>query len=74
MARRWARLFLSLFVLWVFVFVVAPLVQQLPPIKQIATFVRESGINASALYYTGVEETAHAETYLRNATEYSPGG
>ena len=58
---------------WGFIFVLAPAMQRMPAIGAIVKYIEESGINASALYYTGIEETAEAEMYLHNAEVYSPG-
>jgi len=70
--RRWTALVLCLLLVWAFMFVLAPMMQALPPIRAIADCIDETGINASALYYTGVDETAEAEMYLYNAEKYAP--
>ena len=70
--KRWAALGLCLLVLWVFVFVVAPLLEQVPAVGRITSYVERSGIDASALYYTELEETAEAEMHLRDAATYAP--
>lgn len=71
---RWAGLFFGLFLIWVFMFVIAPWVEKWPSVKPIADFVEETGINASGLYYTDVEETSEAELNLRSTFEYAPAG
>ena len=58
--------------LCLFVFVIAPAMQRIALIGSIADHIDESGIEASALYYTGVEETATAEMYLHNARTFDP--
>jgi len=71
--RRWTMFVLCLLLVWGFMFVVAPLIQRVPQVGSLAVSIQETGINASALYYTGVEETAEAEMYLHNAEMYAPG-
>jgi hypothetical protein len=53
-------------------FVVAPAIQRVPAVGSIGRYIEETGINASALYYTGVDETAEAEMYLHNIEQYAP--
>ena len=72
--RKWATLLAGLAVVWAFIFVIAPQLQKNELVRPLAEYVRESGIEASALYYTGVKETGEAEIYLRDAFAYSPTG
>jgi hypothetical protein len=71
---RWIALGLCVLVVWVVMFVIAPMGQRLASIRPLADYIDETGINASALYYTGVPETAEAEMYLRHASKYPPTG
>lgn len=71
---RWAALAFFSLLLWGFMFVVAPKLQTLSPVRSMSEYIRESNINASALYYTGVDETAEAEMYFYNADVYMPRG
>jgi len=64
---RWGALAAWMALIWLFVFVVAPAVRDTPSVKPMADYIRERGIDASALYYTEVEETGEAEAYLRDA-------
>ena len=66
---RWAALLLCLGLIWLFVFVLAPAAEKSEMIKPLTDYVRESGIEASALYYSEVEETSEAELYLRHALD-----
>lgn len=66
---RWTILVLCLYVIWLFVFVFAPAFEKSEMIKPLTDYVRESGIDAGALYYTEVEETSEAELYLRHALD-----
>jgi len=71
-AARWAALGLSLFALWAFIFVIAPGFRQIESVNTMAQYVEDSGIDATALYYTEVEETGDAENYLRSALNTRP--
>ena len=72
MISRWAGLLLGFFLVWLFMFVVAPWIAGSPQVKPLAQFIEETGIDAGALYYTEIEETAEAEMYLHDAGRYSP--
>jgi hypothetical protein len=65
---------LCLLLVWAFMFALAPMLQALPTVRAIADSIDETGINASALYYTDLDETAEAEMFLRNAERYAPVG
>ena len=64
--RAWARLALGLACAWAFVFVVAPGVRRIEPIKAVLDSVRENDIDATALFYTDAEESSEAEFVLRH--------
>jgi hypothetical protein len=70
--KRWGALILGLFVIWLFVFVLAPRVAEHDMVRPLVQFVEESGIDAGALYYTETKETGDAENYLRNSFRYPP--
>ena len=72
--RKWAALAAGIAVIWAFIFVIAPALQKNEMVQPLADYVRESGIDASALYYTEVQETGEAEVYLRDALAYPPTG
>ncbi len=72
--RRWLMFLGCIAAVWVFMFVLAPAAQRVPHVGSLAASIEQTGINASALYYTGVEETAEAGMYLHNAEEYNPSG
>ena len=71
-AKRWARFFLALMLVWIFMFVVAPLLEKTPAVKPLVDFIEETGIDATALFYTEVEESGDAETHMRNTMDYLP--
>jgi len=68
-AARWSALLLALLSIWAFIFVLAPWLEGFEPIGEITSAVRESGIDASAYYYTEVEECANAERMIRHSIE-----
>ena len=67
---RWAKFLLGLGGIWIFVFVLAPWLQGFEPIGTMHEFVRESGIDAGAIYYTDLDEFGDAEVTLRNSIAY----
>jgi hypothetical protein len=70
--KRWGALLLGLFVIWLFVFVLAPRVAEHETVRPLVQFIEESGIDAGALFYTETKETGDAENYLRNSFLYPP--
>lgn len=65
--RRWGRLGVLLAVLWVVVFIAIPAAQRLPGMQPAVQALLESGIEAGAIYYTGVEKVAQAEAAVHGA-------
>jgi hypothetical protein len=72
--KSWFKLCIGVAVLLFLIYVVGPFVDNLPGIKPLADFVDDSGINAAAFYYTGVEEVADSVVSIRNSLEYPPKG
>lgn len=68
--RAWLRLCLGLAVIWFCVFVLGPWLERIPTIGRMHDHIRENSIDATALYYTEVEEFAEAETHIRSAMQY----
>ena len=64
-AKKWGALLLSMGLIGLFMFGIAPLGHRLPAIQRLAGFIEESGIDASALYYTEVEEASVADSSKR---------
>ena len=71
-ARQWARLFLCVFIIWAFMFVAAPWVEKMPAVEPIIRFIDENYIDASALYYTEIEEFFEAEIHMENTMNFAP--
>ena len=72
--QRWLAFGAGLFLIWVFMFVMAPWIEKTPAVKPLTDFIEERGIDASALYYTEVEEASIAELSIRSTMEYPPKG
>jgi hypothetical protein len=70
--QRWTAFFFCLFLVWIFMFVIAPAIQNTSAVKPLADFIEESGIDASALFYTEVEESSEAELHMRSTMKYPP--
>jgi hypothetical protein len=65
--KAWIRMALGLSGAWAFVFLIAPSVREISPVKEVLDSVRENGIDAGALFYTDAEESSEAEFALRHA-------
>lgn len=60
--------------IWAFLFVVGPAMRVIPEVDAVCTYVLDTGMNASALYWTDVEETADAEINSIHTIYYAPTG
>lgn len=69
---RIGALLLSMALIWIFIFVIAPWIQKLPYVKPLADYIEENDIDAGALYYTEVEEFSEAERNMRDTMDYPP--
>ena len=65
--RRWGALAAILAVLWLMLGIVIPAVQRVPAMSEPVEVLLDSGIEVSAIYYTGVEKVAEAESVVRGA-------
>ena len=65
--KRWIALALCALCICLFIFVIAPELGKSPWIRPLITYVEETGIDASALYYTEVEQTGEAGLHLRES-------
>jgi hypothetical protein len=68
--QRWISLAFWLLCIWVFVFVLAPMMQNIPAVKILSSYIEESGIDASALYYTEVDEVGESDLAVRNTFRF----
>ena len=73
-ARKWVALSASIFVIWLFLFVIGPFFLKTSALSPLADFIEERGIDAGALYYTDIEEFSEAEINMKNTMAYAPEG
>ena len=71
---KWAALVCGFCLVWLFILVLSPLFRRIPMVDTMASYIGETGIDASALFYTEVEEAAMAELGARGTIEYPPRG
>lgn len=69
--RRWGLLFLWIAGIWCFVFLLAPLARHFGPVRTLTDFIRANDIDATAYYYTEVEEFGIAEHAVRDSMTYA---
>jgi hypothetical protein len=72
--RKWTALLCCFGLVWFFIMVLAPIFQKIPMVNDLSSYIEETGIDASALYYTEVEEAAMAELGARGTIDYPPLG
>lgn len=65
-------LFLYFLFIFIFIFVLAPMVRTWKYVKPITDYIEETGIDATALIYTEIEEFGPAESSMRNSIKYPP--
>ena len=69
--KRWGLLLLWVFLVWSFIYALCPLLQRNnSTIRQLSTYIEESGIDAGAIYYTEVEEVGDADLAIRNTFRF----
>ena len=69
--RRWGRFLASLLGVLVFAFGVIPGLQRLGPVREVRDAIRNTAIDATALFYTESDVCCEAEASIRNAIRYS---
>lgn len=67
-------LFFGIAVILFFMFGIAPWMERLPGIRPVVNLIIEREIDASALYYTDIEEFSDAAVYMANTMDYPPTG
>jgi hypothetical protein len=70
--RRTGGLLLGIGAIMVFMFVIAPYFDDKPYVKTLVDFIEYRGIDASALYYTEIEEFSTASIFMNNSRDYNP--
>ena len=71
-ARKWLMLTVWVGAIWLFMFVVGPLIQRNSTVRELAVRIEESGIESTALWWSEVEVVGDAEMNCRNTLEYPP--
>ena len=72
--KRWAGLFIGLFIIWLLMAYAAPWGRQTETLRPIMDLIEERGIEATAYYYTDLEEFAEAEDNITHSLRYPPMG
>ncbi len=70
--KEWMLFLFSILIIICFIFILGPLLDQLPLLKPIVQFIEENDIDAGALYYTEIEEFSTAEINMKNTMDYRP--
>lgn len=70
--RKWLSFLLGVLLIWVFIFLVAPLIDHVPVVGQAHNTIKEEGIEAGAFWYVDVEKVAKAATFMRNVRDFAP--
>ena len=68
--KRWLHLAFGLFLLWAFIFILGPMLQKIPAVATLSNYIKESGVDAGALYYTEVEEVGESDQAIRNTLRF----
>jgi hypothetical protein len=69
--KRWLHLAIWLALLWVFIFGLGPMIQKkIPALGILGSYIKESGIDAGAIYYTEVEEVGESDLAIRNTFRF----
>lgn len=70
-SNGWARLLAWLLLIWAFAFVFAPWLQNhSAAVRTLADYIDSSGIDASAIYYTEVDEVGEADLMIRDTFRF----
>lgn len=70
--RKWLCFLFGVLLIWLFVFIVAPLIDRVPFVGQAHGTIKEEEIEAGAFWYVDVEKVAKAATFMRNVRDYAP--
>ncbi len=68
--KNWFHLLISFLMIYLFIFYFVPQISKLASVKPLIDFIVENDIDASALYYTEIEEFSEAEFFIENSMEY----
>ena len=69
--KQWFYLCIWFLGIFIFIFGIAPWLQvHISSVNQLSAFIRESGIDAGAIYYTEVEEVSRSDRLMRNTFDF----
>lgn len=69
---KWLAFILGVALVAGFAFGAIPVLERLPATKPFVEKMKETGIEAGAIYYTDVEKVREAEIYIRHVQKYNP--
>ena len=72
--KRISMLIAGILVLWLLISQVGPWIDRRPSVKPLIDFIEENNIDASALYYTEIEEFAEADIQMNHTMDFAPRG
>lgn len=72
--KRWGGLFIGLFIIWLLMAFIGPWGRQTAMLRPIMDLIEERGIDATAYYYTDLEEFAEAEINITHTMRFTPRG
>ena len=72
--KRWAGLCIGLLIIWLLMNYAAPWGRQTATLRPIMDVIEERGIDATAYYYTDIEEFAEAEIQINHTMDFTPRG
>jgi hypothetical protein len=67
---RWGRFLAGWLVILLFAFAVIPALQRLGPVREVRQAIQNTGIDATALFYTDSDVSSEAEASIRDARRY----
>jgi uncharacterized protein YybS (DUF2232 family) len=67
---RWARLAAGVVAIVLFIFVVMPLLSQIPAVDDMLESNRRNGIPAGTLYYSETPQFGNADNYMQNSRNH----
>ena len=70
--KPWLKLLVGMALIFLFMFVIAPLGKKVPGVGSMSRFIDERNLRATALYYAEIDEFGGATATLRDHLEYAP--
>lgn len=68
----WLKLIAGVALIWLFIFVIAPLAEYIPGVRTLGERIDERNLRSAAIFYTDLEESGEGSSYIRNCLEYPP--